>query len=206
LRTDVQASLPTIVVRARDPGGADATDVRVLVDGVPFLDRLDGRAKPVDPGPHTLRFEMSGAEPIEQSVVVREGEKMRIVDAAFTTPSHAARSERHDTEAGEPSRFPWPAAIVAGIGVVAVGAFAYLGLTGLSELHGLQGGCGQTGTCDPSRVDSVRTKIWVADGLGVAGVVALGVAGWLWVSAKGTARAGVTPTHGGAHAVVALSF
>ena len=206
LRADVQASLPTIVVRARAPGGDDATDVRVVVDGAPFLDRLDGRAKPIDPGPHTLRFEMPGAEPIETSVVVREGEKMRIVDAAFTTPSQAARSQRQDETAGEPSRFPWPAAIVAGAGVVAIGAFAYLGLTGLSDLHGLQGGCGKTGTCDPSEVDAVRTKIWVADGLGVAGVVALGVAGWLWVTANGTARAGVAPTASGARAVVALSF
>jgi hypothetical protein len=206
LRTDVQASLPTIVVRAHAPGGEDATDVRVVVDGVPFLDRLDGRAKPVDPGPHTLRFEMSGADPIEQTVVVREGEKMRVVDAAFTTPSHAARSESHDEAAGAPRRFPWPAAIVAGAGVVAIGAFAYLGLTGLSDFHSLQDRCGGTGSCKQADVDPVRTKLWVADGLGAAGVVALGVGAWLWFSWKSTARAGVTPTTGGARAVVALSF
>jgi len=203
LRTDVQASLPTIVVRARAPGGDDATDVRVLVDGVPFLERLDGRAKPVDPGPHTLRFEMSGADPIETSVVVREGEKMRVVDAAFTTRTRPASP----AEAGrEPSSFPWPAAIVAGVGVVALGAFAYFGLTGLSDFHGLQQSCGGAGDCKQSDVDGVRTKIWVADGLGVAGVVALGVAGWLWFSSRSAVHAGVTPTPGGARAVVALSF
>jgi len=206
LRTDVQAALPTIVVRARAPGGEDATDVRVFVDGAPFLDRLDGRAKPVDPGPHTLRFEMPGADPIEKSVVLREGEKMRIVDAAFATPSRTASSGTHEAAAGEGSSFPWPAAIVAGAGVVAIGAFAYLGLTGLSDYHGLQSSCGTTGSCKPSDVDPVRTKLWVADGLGVAGVAALGVAAWLWLSSKSTVHAGVTPTAGGARAVVALSF
>jgi hypothetical protein len=206
LRTDIQASLPTIVVRARGPGGEDATDVHVLVDGAPFLDRLDGRAKPVDPGPHTLHFEMSGATPIEKSVVMREGEKMRIVDAAFAALSRTSSSRTHEESTGEPSSFPWPAAIVAGVGVVAIGAFAYLGLTGLSDYHALQGGCGATGTCNKSDVDSVRTKLWVADGLGVAGVVALGVAGWLWFSSKSAVHAGVTPTSGGARAVVALSF
>jgi hypothetical protein len=206
LRTDVQAALPTIVVRARTPGGDDATDVRVFVDGAPFLDRLDGRAKPVDPGPHTLRFEMSGADPIEKSVVLGEGEKMRIVDAAFATPSRTASSRTHGEAAGEGSSSPWPAAIVAGAGVVAIGAFAYLGLTGLSDYHGLQSSCGTTGDCKPSDVDAVRTKLWVADGLGVAGVAALGVAAWLWLSSKSTVHAGVAPTTGGARAVVALSF
>ena len=206
LRTDVQASLPTIVVRARAPDGADATEVRVLVDGVPFLDRLDGRAKPVDPGPHTLRFEMSGADPIETSVVVREGEKMRIVDASFTTPTRPASPARHEEASRESSSFPWPAAIVAGAGVVALGAFAYLGLTGLSDFHGLQQSCGGAGNCKQSDVDDVRTKIWVADGLGVAGVVALGVAGWLWFSSRSAVHAGVSPTAGGARALVALSF
>jgi hypothetical protein len=206
LRTDVQASLPTIVVRARGPGGEDATDVRVLVDGAPFLDRLDGRAKPVDPGPHTLRFEMSGATPIEQSVVLREGEKMRIVDAAFAARSPISSPRTHEEATGEPSSFPWPAAIVAGAGLVAIGAFAYLGLTGLSDYHALQSGCGTNGSCTKSDVDPVRTKLWVADGLGVAGVVALGVAGWLWFSSKSAVHAGVAPTAGGARAVVALSF
>jgi hypothetical protein len=207
LRTDIQAGLPTIVVRAREPGGEDATDVRVLVDGVPFLDHLDGRAKPIDPGPHTLRFETSGATPIEKSVVVREGEKMRVVDAAFAAPSNGAGSRTTEEEktAGAGS-FAWPAAILAGAGVVAIGAFAYLGLTGLSDFRGLQGSCGTTHDCGPSQVDAVRTKLWVADGLGVAGVAALGVAGWLWLSSRGTARAGVAPTAGGARAVVALSF
>jgi hypothetical protein len=206
LRTDIQASLPTIVVRAHAPGGEDATDVRVLVDGAPFLDRLDGRAKPVDPGPHTLRFEMSGAAPIEQSVVVREGEKMRVVDAAFEAPSHAASTTTHEETARDTSTFPWPAAIVAGAGIVALGAFAYLGLTGLSDYHALQSECAG-GTCKPSQVDPVRTKLWVADGLGVAGVAALGVGAWLWLSSKSDGvRAGVTPTAGGARAVVALSF
>jgi hypothetical protein len=150
---------------------------------------------------------MSGATPIEKSVVVREGEKMRILDAAFAAPSHAASPITHQEATGEEGSFPWSATIVAGAGVLAIGAFAYLGLTGLSDYHGLQSTCGVGGGCKSSAVDPVRTKLWVADGLGVAGVVALGVGAWLWFSSKSqTVHAGVAPATGGARAVVALSF
>jgi hypothetical protein len=131
---------------------------------------------------------------------------MRIVDAAFAAPSHTASTTTHEETARDASAFPWPAAIVAGAGVVAIGAFAYLGLTGLSDYHALQSGCGPNRTCKQSDVDAVRTKLWVADGLGVAGVAALGVAGWLWVSSKSAVHAGVTPIPGGARGVVAISF
>ncbi len=205
-RSDIEASLPTIVVRARGPGGEDVTAVRVLVDGRPFLDRLDGRAKPIDPGPHTLRFELPGATPAEKSVVVREGERMRAVDAVFAAPAGDGSSGKGEDAAGAGRGFPWPAAILGGAGVVAVGAFAYLGLTGLSDYHALQGGCGANGSCKSSDVDPVRTKLWVADGLGVAGLLALGVAGWTWYSWRGDARVNLSPAPGGARAVVAVSF
>src|SRR5258707_7177981 len=50
---EVDASTPSVVVRARDPEGRDAVDVQMWVDGSPFLRRLDGRARPLDPGVHS---------------------------------------------------------------------------------------------------------------------------------------------------------
>jgi hypothetical protein len=50
---------------------------------------LDGRAKPIDPGQHTLRFETAGAAPIEQTLQIHEGEKNRTITASFAAASPA---------------------------------------------------------------------------------------------------------------------
>src|SRR4051812_23133074 len=44
---EVDVALPALVVRARDAEGRDVLAVRVLLDGHPWLDKLDGRAAPV---------------------------------------------------------------------------------------------------------------------------------------------------------------
>ena len=73
--------MPTVVLAARLPNGADEVDVRVLVDGKPLAQRLDGRAVELEPGDHLLSFQpgVAGAAPVEMRVVVREGEKGRLI-------------------------------------------------------------------------------------------------------------------------------
>lgn len=62
----IDASLPTVVLMALDPAGAETLDVRVTVDGQALAAKLDGKAVALDPGQHVLRFEMAGAEAVEQ--------------------------------------------------------------------------------------------------------------------------------------------
>src|SRR5579883_2622058 len=57
---EVDESLPTVVVTARDAQGHDLVDVRVFLDDALVTEHLDGKAMPLDPGPHTLRCEIPG--------------------------------------------------------------------------------------------------------------------------------------------------
>jgi hypothetical protein len=80
---EVEESIPTVVFAAKDAAGNDLLAVRVLVDGQPFLDKLDGSAAALDPGPHTVRFETEGALAIEKQIVARVADKNRAVEIVF---------------------------------------------------------------------------------------------------------------------------
>jgi hypothetical protein len=72
--SEVEKSLPTIVLTAKDESGADVVEGTVSADGKPLIARLDGQATAIDPGTHTLHFEIAGRS-VDQSLLVREGEK-----------------------------------------------------------------------------------------------------------------------------------
>src|SRR5207237_6419559 len=55
-------------------------------DDRPIRDRLDGTAIEVDPGEHLIHFETDGKPPVDKTVVVREGEKNRVIDVVLGTP------------------------------------------------------------------------------------------------------------------------
>jgi len=76
---EVNNLMPSIVVGAKDEDGADLVDVRVFLDGQKVLGRLDGKSMPVPTGEHTVRLERDGAQPLEQKVLIREGEKARAI-------------------------------------------------------------------------------------------------------------------------------
>jgi len=81
-------AVPSIVPGARDEQGHDLADVTVTLDGEPLASRLDGRPVDVDPGEHVLRFEREHGSPVEQKVILRAGEKARVM--TVTLPSDAA--------------------------------------------------------------------------------------------------------------------
>ena len=225
---DVEARLPSVVVSAVDGSGNDLVDVKVSLDGQPLLDRLTGSQTQVDPGPHRFRFETAGMPPIEETFVISERQKGRVVQAKFgaatsasnanpsavsSAPSSGAPSSGADAES-PPHRASPPVAayIVGGAGVLALGSFAFFGLKGYSDYKNLKDSCDPN--CAKSDTDSVKTKFLIADiSLGV-GVVALGVATYLFLAApraKESAHdkeeraanaslanhAVVTPVHGG---------
>lgn len=186
----VEASLPTVVPRARDAAGRDLADVRVFVDGQLRAERLDGRALPIDPGEHRVRFERAerahGARPIEVRVVARQGERDRPVDVVFPAPpapppltggapAPPARPARGRRVAG------W---IAAGTAAAAAGGFAFLGLRARGAVDDMRRDCAPG--CPRSRVDAAERDALLANvSLGV-GAAALGTAAWLfWVAPSG---------------------
>jgi hypothetical protein len=74
---DVVAAQPTVVFDAKSASGQDLTAVRVTMDDTPFLQSLDGVARPIDPGRHHFVFEASGFHRNAAMVLVREGERDR---------------------------------------------------------------------------------------------------------------------------------
>jgi hypothetical protein len=191
--TELDQLQPSFVFDVRNERGADVADVRVSMDGELLVDSLDGKPINVDVGPHVFTF-AAGPRYKEQRVQVlaRTTEKNRIlaIKLELVAAAPASTDQRLPPErtprADEPPRAePVPVfpIVLAGVGVVALGSFTYLGLSAKSDLRALESDpCAATRTCAQSDVDSVRTRYAIADvALGV-GVVSLVAAAWLWFS------------------------
>jgi hypothetical protein len=185
---EVQRALPTVVFAVRDPAGQDITDVRVLVDGALLAEKVDGKAHELDPGSHTLRFESEGSVTVEQTVVIREGDKLRTLSVTLPSAAPVDDAPKKPMTDDAPSR-PIPASVYvfSAVGLVGLGGFAYFGLKGKSEKTTLDQ-CKPA--CNPDDVDhNKRTFLYSDVALGV-GVVSLGIATVLFL----TRPEGITPT------------
>jgi hypothetical protein len=194
---EVEGSIPSIVLAARS-GDKDLQEVRVLCDGEPLVQGLDGRAVSVDPGPHTLTFEAESAPSFQMKLVFREGEKNRLVTANMsqaqrsTTPHQSVATSA--PAANEPSRPVWPIYALGGLSAVGLGGFVALGLMGNSVIADRERTCSPG--CTDAELRPARTKYLLADiSLGV-GVLSLGAAGYLWLTAPSAARAPRAATTG----------
>jgi hypothetical protein len=212
---EVEASLPSVAIRARGPDGTDLADVKVSVDGQPLASRLDGSALAVDPGMHLFRFEFADGEVVESKVLVSEGEKNRTIlaekkprpapSAPPSAPASAPAAPPGEAlKAPAPSVLPW---VFLGVGALSAGAFGGLQLWARSQRSDLEDSCGKTRSCTDAQVDPVRTKVL---GSGVAlgvSVISLGVAGALWIwSPSRNQSVGAAPLPGGASFAYSGSF
>jgi hypothetical protein len=194
--TEVEASLPTVVVDAAWADGRDLTGLTVLLDGRRFPEAAAGRAVPLDPGPHRFRFEAPGATPVETRSVIPEGEKNQVLRVVFSPIDPAALAAAREPappptippaawhlepkeERSVATRRPIPtsAFVVGGFAIAGFGVFAGEGLSGLSQLDHLRATCAPS--CDPSQVASARREILVGDIVGYVALLATGVASWL---------------------------
>ncbi|MGO8998856.1 MAG: hypothetical protein ACLQVI_36490 [Polyangiaceae bacterium] len=181
---DVDRRIPTVVLRAKLADGTDVVDARVSLDGAPLAHGLGGAAVPIDPGEHTVRFERDGAAPVEEHVVIVEGERDRVVTARFAGPAAAADTSSSTTDeapSAEGSRKMTPLTIglvaVGGVGIVSFASFA---IVATSNLNNLRQTCAPY--CSPSQLNDVKTEALVADiSLGV-GLVALAAAAYVFFS------------------------
>jgi hypothetical protein len=207
--SEVLASLPSVVPGAKDARGRDLVDVRLTIDGKVATDRLDGKAIVLDPGVHAFvfeRFERKGAAgsaapvtSVNEQVVVRPGEKNRIVTVTLTGPDDAASAGIGPSTSGartgappdEPrgSSPPIAAYVLGGLGLAALGAALYFDLTASSDARGLRRTCAPN--CNQADVDDVQSKYTLAGitaGIGGA-LVVTGVVLFI-LHGKGSARAG----------------
>jgi hypothetical protein len=239
---EVDERLPTIVIEARDARGQKATAVRCTLDGERLVDGIDDRAIAINPGAHALKCELTDAAAAgagvssEQPLAVVEGEKRRKVDVSFEPPkphdiapipsaaltaspsastAPTASASSATLPDAPPKRAPALAITLAGVAVVGVAGFSYFGLKGLSDENQLRASCKPT--CNPADADALRAKYHVADvSLGI-GVLAAGVAAWLFFSdttpsagadnrARARVRVGVMPLPSGGGANLGVTF
>jgi hypothetical protein len=207
---EVEASLPTVVLGAVDGDGNDLVDVRVKVDGQPLVSRLDGKALALDPGKRVLVFERDGAPPLTREVVVKQGEKDRKIEVAWTA---VGKKDETEAEGGGIAISPgvW---VLGGIGLAGLTVFGVFGGLALSEKSDAKETCAPT--CSDSAVSSIRTKLIVADVSLAVGIASLGAAVVLGVvsavdgGGEGEKKAAwsvfVGPTEGGALGGLSASF
>jgi hypothetical protein len=178
---DVEAKMPTVVFEVRDASGKPLTGARVMIDGKVLKDPIDDSEVAVDPGDHVLRYELPGADPIEQGVTFREGEKARKLSMLFDTAQTAPPPPPPQPSGPSFGTPPVIVFVLGGVGVAGIAAFTTLGILGKNERDDLRDTCAPS--CSEDDVSSVRTKLILADvSLGV-GVVSLGVATYFFITA-----------------------
>jgi len=175
---EVEKLVPSLTFQAKDKDGAELTDVSVSMDGEPLVSRLDGLSVQVDPGLRTFRFEHVGSTPIEQKILIQEGQKGRVISIQFD-PRPAPLPPAPPPEPRR-SAIPTGAIVFGSVGVAAMGSFAYFGITGRKDAADLEDLCGYNKTCTEDQVSPVRTKLLVADiSLGI-GLISLGAAAYVF--------------------------
>jgi hypothetical protein len=170
---------PTIVIGADDLAGANLADVQVFVDDKLVATKLDGSPLLVDPGPHTVRCETAGAPPVRESVLIRTGEKARLVRVRFAKGAAEVGPAAASLPAAPPSHstarvLRW---VSGGVAVVAFGSAALFGFTGFARYNDLKSSCAANlpGNCSPSDVSYVQSHFLVSDislGVGLAATIA----------------------------------
>jgi len=195
---ELESMAPSVVVNARE-GTQDLTAIKVTMDGAVLVEKLDGKPIFVDPGEHLFVFERSGMPPKEERVLIRAGEKNRVLSVQFDSAAKPAAPPTGAKPLGvtdsPPSKPERPAPVLSyalgGVGVLGLASFAFFGLSGSGDVSDMESECKPT--CAQDRVDSAKTKLLVADiSLGV-GVVALGAAAYFYfaqpkVEARSTAQ------------------
>ncbi len=191
---ELRSEVPRLTVLARDADGAT-----VVLDGQPVGPAPASRE--VDPGTHrvTLRTARGEGPPVSVTVVASGAASVtvegppRLAPAASTPPA-----EPRSTGLLGPRG---PGYALFGLGAVAIGAGAWLGLSTRADVEDRRDRCQQQGDCaSAAEVDRLRTRLHVADALMGVGLVAGGVGLALFLHAGPSVA--VAPRPGGVAALV----
>jgi hypothetical protein len=206
----VEQTVPTVIFSVVDETNRDVAGVKVFSSEELLVDGLDGRAIQVDPGKHHLRFLLPTGEILNSDVLIREGEKNRLIEVKTKedTETDATTTDRTPEPVAPPPPPPppppappppVPAAppapppdrsipvsfwVASGVALAGVGVGVTYSIFGKSEKNDLS-------DCAPycrenmrGTYDNLKRDYLIADiGYGV-GIVSAGVAAYLLLSAE----------------------
>ena len=185
---EVTASLPTIVIGAKESDGRDILDLKVSIDGALVTEHLGGLAVPIDPGRHKMRYEKADGAVVEEDILVGEGTHNREVSVVFPATSQAAAAAVPPSAAATSgSKGPSTGNTVAGSVFAVVGAGALAGALGLdlattSSVNADKAANGCAGHCSASTVNGYQLDYDLAGVMLGVGVVAVGVAVYVFLA------------------------
>ena len=175
----LDATIPSLVVAARDEEGHDLLDLRVTLDGA-VVDPTNGRALPVDPGVHRLRVQANGKVPSDQRIVIHEGEKGRPVTVTLVSNNRAPAAP---AETAPVDKSTSPLVYVLGtLAGVSIASFATFEIKAAVDAAHLRSTCAPH--CGASDVDGVSTSTVVANVSLVLGAAFAGGAVAVWYFGK----------------------
>ena len=208
--TEVEADLPSLLVRVTDTAGRTPDGLSVFFDGRAVAVEALEQPLVTSAGPHVLRFEAPGYQPVELSPALRpEDRKLKVnalmrLEAAVDTPAVTPSV----SDAPKSKGVPVATLTFASIGVVALGGSLYFGLSAKSRYDDLKAHCAPT--CSQSQIDSVHSKAVISDIALATSVVAFGAAAWFYFSAKpddrGSTALRIEPSPQGARAQLRVVF
>jgi hypothetical protein len=228
---ELDESAPTVVLAAKDDHGEDLTDVRVTLDGAPFATQLDGKPIEADAGEHVLRFEREGSTPVDVKLLLRAGEKARVVSVtlrsagavgpgALPPPPEPVMSAHHVTSG---------VLFLGGLAAAGVGVYFLLksiddghhadSIRGAPPISGNRGACQSPSATSQSACASLNSAVQsehdgqkIETGLFIGGgalVVSAVVTWFAWPSARSgepQTTAAIVPIPGGAAASFSGTF
>jgi len=211
--TEIEAQIPSVVVRVVDVDGTDRTDAKATIDGRAV--KLDGKPLSLDPGEHMLVVEAPESPRKEQKVLLVDREKSRLLNVQMPSKRKLQQQavESHTSSSAGKGGTPSGVWIVGGLGVAALGTGAVFGYMAKKELTHLQDDCSPN--CADSRTKPGRTDALIADisfGIGTAAVIAAIV--WFAASPSSEStshkaslpRFDVAPTANGWYATTSISY
>lgn len=180
---ELEQKTPSMVFEVRRDG-LEANDAKVFVDEQLVTDWA--RALKVNPGRHTVRAELPPFEPIVETLVLPEGQRMRLVQLSFKTPegpppvapvAPAPAAIVQPVGPLPPPRRPTPVLVYPLLGVTAAGgvSFAVFSLLGRSKQSDLEKQCEPN--CTETELKPMKRNYLIADvSAAVGGAALLGAA------------------------------
>lgn len=194
----LRGTVPSVIFSVIDGKGADQTSVKVYAEDNLVTDGLDGRPIELDPGKYHFRFVLPDNSVLTSDVLVREGDKNRVVEVkaaqeaqpTVDTPLRAPAAAPVQAPPKPVERSTPVAAYVAtGVAVIGLGTFGVFASMGSSDKKKLDECAPSCPDSEHDRRDSLKTKYLVADiGLGVGAASAI-VAGILFLTSGGSSQA-----------------